>query len=312
MSRPSRPIPIGIRVEDRLHLRLQNQVHDRLRDPVRDRRHAEHPRPAAASSVSQPPSPAAGCSSPRTSGSRPCRGSPEGSPRTPGSTPRQHPQPLVGLDPSAMPPRPAAWKSQTACRQASARSPAPPATSRLTTDQARMTRPRRSTRITGLQLPRGGPPLCPASLLSPSRIQPLGVSLPRTTAGHNRSTGRPRARTTGSHVPHQSPDQARAAFMPDTAWPISRHPPGSSRGNDSTPVSMSSSRFDTSSVVRSRSPSWPTPDALTARLFPQRSAPRLLTAAPCGGLRASPCRAAAEDHQPNNSRPPSPMQHRIS
>jgi hypothetical protein len=40
MSRPSRPVPIGIRVEHRFHLRLQVQVRDRLSDPIRDRRHA--------------------------------------------------------------------------------------------------------------------------------------------------------------------------------------------------------------------------------------------------------------------------------
>src|SRR5206468_12198624 len=42
-------------------------------------------------------------------------------------------------------------------------------------------------------LPRGGPPLCPASVLNPSRFGRLGLSLPRTTAGHDCSTGRPRA-----------------------------------------------------------------------------------------------------------------------
>jgi hypothetical protein len=53
----------------------------------------------------------------------------------------------------------------------------------------------------------------------------------------------------------QSPDHARATSMPDTAWPIDRHPPGSSRGSKASPVSMSPLSFDTSSVVRSRSPS---------------------------------------------------------
>jgi hypothetical protein len=48
---------------------------------------------------------------------------------------------------------------------------------------------------------------------------------------------------TGSHVPHRSLDQARAAFMPDTAWAVSRLPPGSSRGPDHAPVSMSSDVF---------------------------------------------------------------------
>jgi hypothetical protein len=44
--------------------------------------------------------------------------------------------------------------------------------------------------------------------------------------------------TTGSHVPHRSPDQARATSTPDTTWPISRHPPDSSRTRTPRPVSM--------------------------------------------------------------------------
>jgi hypothetical protein len=42
--------------------------------------------------------------------------------------------------------------------------------------------------------------------------------------------------------------------------------------------------FDTSSVVRLHSPSRASPDG-SCPPFPQRSAPRLLTAAPCGGLK---------------------------
>lgn len=34
-------------------------------------------------------------------------------------------------------------------------------------------------------------------------------------------------------------DQARVAFMPDTTWPTSGQPPGSSQGQHETPVSMS-------------------------------------------------------------------------
>jgi len=40
MSRPSRPVPIGVRVEDWLHLGLQVQTRDRLSDPVSDCGHA--------------------------------------------------------------------------------------------------------------------------------------------------------------------------------------------------------------------------------------------------------------------------------
>ena len=48
--------------------------------------------------------------------------------------------------------------------------------------------------------------------------------------------------------------------------------------------------FDASPVVHSRSSSRRAPDPLTAGLFPQRSPPRLLTGAACGGLGSPPAR----------------------
>jgi hypothetical protein len=78
--------------------------------------------------------------------------------------------------------------------------------------------------------------------------QPLTASTAWGSPVHNRPqarsplAGREHA-ATGSHVPHRSPDQARAASMPDTTWPVSRHPPGSSRSSGSAPVSMSSFPF---------------------------------------------------------------------
>jgi hypothetical protein len=38
----------------------------------------------------------------------------------------------------------------------------------------------------------------------------------------------------------EAADRARVVYMPDTAWPVSGHPPGSSRGSQNTPVPMSS------------------------------------------------------------------------
>jgi hypothetical protein len=62
--------------------------------------------------------------------------------------------------------------------------PAPPGNRRLTAKPARTTHPLRSSPITGPStLLRDGPPLCPASLLSPSQICCSRFSLPRTTAG---------------------------------------------------------------------------------------------------------------------------------
>ena len=71
--------------------------------------------------------------------------------------------------------------------------------------------------------------------------------------------------------------------MPDTTWPVSGYPPGSSRSRRNTPVSMSSKRFGTSATIRSRSPSRSPPDAsagafsssLTTTVFSQRSMRRL-------------------------------------
>jgi hypothetical protein len=93
--------------------------------------------------------------------------------------------------------------------------------------------------------------------------------------------------------------------MPDTAWPISRHPPGSIPGWAGHPVSMPSiAVFDTSSVDRSRSPSWPTPDALTARLTPRTLTTTALDRSSSGWFAASPCRATAEDHRTQRPSPP--------
>jgi hypothetical protein len=137
-----------------------------------------------------------------------------------------------------------------------------------------------------------------------------GLSLPTTTAGQNRSTGRRKRRTTGSHVPHQSPDQARATSMPETTWAVLGYPPGSSRTIQASPVSISSFPFDTSTVVRSRSPSWPIPAALNGATFPATLTTTALDRSSLRWFAASPRRATTEDHQPNRPAPPSPIQHR--
>jgi hypothetical protein len=139
----------------------------------------------------------------------------------------------------------------------------------------------------------------------PLADQPLGAlpssRRPRATTTPLAARGRG---TTGSHVPHRSPDQARATSMPDTTWPISRHPPGSIPDWAGRPVSMPSiAAFDTSSVDRSRSPSWPTPDALTARLTPRTLTTTALDRSSSGWFAASPCKATAEDHLPQRAGP---------
>jgi hypothetical protein len=70
----------------------------------------------------------------------------------------------------------------------------------------------------------------------------LGVSLSRP--GVPRPSGRSFG-TTGSRVPHERLNQARATCMPETTWPVNRHPPGSSREGITPPVLISSKRFST-------------------------------------------------------------------
>src|SRR5918996_2596132 len=88
-------------------------------------------------------------------------------------------------------------------------------------------------------------PCAPQPVLNPSQIRCLRRSLSTTALlhtpcwhGYHVSFG-----TTGSHVSHNSPGRAHATFMPDTTWPENRHPPGSSQGSRTTPVSMPSSVF---------------------------------------------------------------------
>ena len=74
----------------------------------------------------------------------------------------------------------------------------------------------------------------------------------------------------------EAADQARVAFMPDTTWPVSGHPPGSSRSSEDSPGFDVVSTFST---PQQRSPSWSPPDtstgafstSLTTTVFSQRS-----------------------------------------
>jgi len=76
--------------------------------------------------------------------------------------------------------------------------------------------------------------------------------------------------------------------MPVAACSVSRLPAGSSQESYAPLVSTTSVPFDTSSAVRFRSSSRYTPDAVSPRLFPARSPPRLLNAAAGGGLKPPP------------------------
>jgi len=150
----------------------------------------------------------------------------------------------------------------------------------------------------GLPLLRGSPPpFSNDSVLSPSRHPPLEV-LPPTDSVQSAALKR---------QVHTFRTRARARLAP----PPCRAPSGQHAGSPRTHPRAQARpwfrchliSFDTSSAVRFRSPSWPTPDALTGTPFPQRSAPRHLTDAPCGGLRPTPAWPATE------GLPPSLVQH---
>jgi hypothetical protein len=50
-------------------------------------------------------------------------------------------------------------------------------------------------------------------------------------------------RRTGSQVPYESPNESHAPSTPDTAWPVGRLPPRSSRNIGKAPVLMSSKQI---------------------------------------------------------------------
>jgi hypothetical protein len=50
-------------------------------------------------------------------------------------------------------------------------------------------------------------------------------------------------RRPGSQVPYESPNESHASYTPDTAWPVDRFPPYSSRSGSETPVLMSLNPF---------------------------------------------------------------------
>ena len=140
---------------------------------------------------------------------------------------------------------------------------------------------------------RAGPPLCPASVLSHSQC-PLLVVLPlaanntsRLYRGDRFSCSMPAPAMSSRHLytgHHRGHIQAAPRLRTHRGEPLSQDHP-------QIPVSMPSLfRFDASAVVHTCSSSHRTPAPLTARRQPQRSPPRLLTDAACGGLESPPPR----------------------
>src|SRR6185295_11192041 len=145
-----------------------------------------------------------------------------------------------------------------------------------------MTRPLRSTPITGASpLLRVGPPAEPATVLTPT--QSAGYSLSPTRETRTGSVG------FGLLPFHaEAADRARVASMPDTAWPISGHPPDLSRDHLDTPVSMSPESFSTRQQ-RFACARLPDPHLThELRRFHIAHHGRVTAPAACGGLKPPP------------------------
>jgi hypothetical protein len=155
----------------------------------------------------------------------------------------------------------------------------------LATKQTRTTRPLRSTRITGLHhYYETVCPRAPHRYSAPRSLVRLGYSLSQPTNRADRSIG-----ATGSHVPCKSPSQARAAYMPDAVWAVSRLPPGLSRSPGLAPVSTPL-EFVTTRHQRFAHARLPDPHLTRSRRAFSRNAhhDRHLTDAACGGLEPPP------------------------
>jgi hypothetical protein len=148
-----------------------------------------------------------------------------------------------------------------------------------------MTRPLRSTRITGLpHYYETVRPRAPHRYSTSCGVDRLRISLSPPAHRAGDSIG-----ATGSHVPCKSPGQARAAYMPDAIWAVSRLPPDLSRSPDLAPVSTPL-KFLTTRHQRFAPARLPDPhlDAITVAPFRSAHHDRHLTDAACGGLGSPP------------------------
>ena len=124
---------------------------------------------------------------------------------------------------------------------------------------------------------------------SPSRGQQPG----RLYRGDRFSCSMPAPATSSRHL---YTEHRRGHIQPTPRLRAHRSEP-LSRDHPQIPVSMPSLfGFDASAVVHTCSSSHRTPAPLTARRQPQRSPPRLLTDAACGGLESPPARRPRRTH----------------
>jgi hypothetical protein len=116
---------------------------------------------------------------------------------------------------------------------------------------------------------------------------PHDRSFPTTTGRSASAPPTAAARLPMFHA--RAADQAHAASVPDTTWPVIGHPPGPAPAARSmATVSMPlRERNDTSTAVRVHSSSW-SPPGTPPVPFPHRSPRRSSANAACGGLKPPP------------------------
>jgi hypothetical protein len=139
----------------------------------------------------------------------------------------------------------------------------------------------------------------------PLRSTPITGASPLLRAGPPARHGEPAARLPMFHA--GAADQAHAASVPGTTWPVIGLPPGPAPAARSmATVSMPPcERHDTSTAVRVHSSSWSPPDTSPVP-FPHRSPRRSSANAACGGLEPPP-----EGRLRRANRPSSLAQHRL-
>ena len=124
-----------------------------------------------------------------------------------------------------------------------------------------------------------------------ARTSPVCIPTSSPPRGRIRTRRSARTGTIGTRLPTfraGAADRARAAFTPDTAWPISGHPPDLSRDHLDTPVSMSPESFSTRQQ-RFACARLPDPHLThELRRFHIAHHGRVTAPAACGGLKPPP------------------------
>ena len=143
-------------------------------------------------------------------------------------------------------------------------------------------------------------PCAPPRYSAPRGVRRLGSSLSQPEAESHPCDLAAAIGATGSPVPCQRLRRAHATSTPGTARASTQAAPWLRARQHGVPLSRGRvpipgfdaivQSFDASAVVHTCSSSRRSPDPVPAGPFPQRSPPRLLTGAACGGLGSPPAR----------------------